>query len=89
MPKPELSNKKKWNNSDEFYLAIWNENDTNFKNMMRGVRGRLLHIVASEEYRNNMEENEVDDDNIIITTLEEKRIITERLSQGSWHMYQN
>ena len=36
MPKPELSNKKKWNNSDEFYLAIWNENDTNFKNMMRG-----------------------------------------------------
>ena len=73
MPKPELSNKKKWNNSDEFYLAIWNENDTNFKNMMRGVRGRLLHIVASEEYRNNMEENEVDDDNIIITTLEEKK----------------
>ena len=82
MPKPELSNKKKWNNSDEFYLAIWNENDTNFKNMMRGVRGRLLHIVASEEYRNNMEENEVDDDN-------KKRIITERLSQGSWPMYQN
>ena len=54
MPKPELSNKKKWNNSDEFYLAIWNENDKNFKNMMRGVRGRLLHIVASEEYRNNI-----------------------------------